>query len=93
MSHICPLCGCTTGTYAEIDRCQTTVGGTVSITFWLCHGCSQATALRPEILNNLSHGEFSRLYDYFKTREYTLCKKQRGRGITRESTLAGEGHV
>jgi hypothetical protein len=92
MSHICPLCGCTTGAYAEIDQCQTFVGGIVSIRFWLCHGCSQATAFNPEVLDNLPHGEFSRLYEYFKTREYTLCKEKR-RTTIQKSPLLGEKHV
>ncbi len=92
-SHICPLCGGTTGDYAELDNRRTAVGGNISIKFWLCYVCSKATAIHPEVLDNLSHEEFSWLYDYFQTREYTLYKKQRRREIVEEPTLVGASHV
>ena len=98
MSEICPFCSHTLGTYAEIDHCQTLVGGVVSIVFWLCYKCSQATALQPTSLDNLSREEFSRLAEYFKKeREYTLRSYPRRQEIAAPnchlSHQGGASHV
>ncbi len=76
MNQSCPHCSQKDGEYADVDRCQTLVGGAVMITFWLCRKCNQATALTPETLYALKPGELDRLTEYFKGRGLLLDKQR-----------------
>lgn len=70
--HTCPFCLNSVGLYADIDGCQTLVGGIILISFWLCDTCHKATATDPNILANLSTSKISKIAESFAGRGYTL---------------------